>query len=57
MKSKILKLQNLLLIYWGKFEALIKHVKDRPGYDRRYAIDNSKIKAQIGLEPNYTFEE
>ena len=32
-------------------------VKDRPGHDRRYAIDCSKIKEEIGWEPRYSFEE
>lgn len=38
-------------------EALIQHVKDRPGHDRRYAIDNTKITTQLGWTPSYTFEE
>ena len=36
--------------------SLIKFVKDRPGHDRRYAIDASKIKEELGWEPEYTFE-
>lgn len=36
---------------------LIKFVKDRPGHDRRYAIDASKIKDELGWEPSVTFEE
>jgi dTDP-glucose 4,6-dehydratase len=35
---------------------LITFVKDRPGHDRRYAIDASKIKSDLGWEPSYTFE-
>jgi dTDP-glucose 4,6-dehydratase len=38
-------------------ESLIKHVKDRPGHDRRYAIDASKIKKELGWEPKTSFEE
>ncbi|MBB6062809.1 dTDP-glucose 4,6-dehydratase [Thermosipho japonicus] len=38
-------------------ENLIKHVKDRPGHDRRYAIDASKIKKELGWEPEVEFEE
>jgi len=34
----------------------IVYVKDRPGHDRRYAIDNSKIKRELGWEPLYAFE-
>jgi dTDP-glucose 4,6-dehydratase len=36
---------------------LITFVKDRPGHDRRYAIDASKIKGELGWEPSYTFEK
>lgn len=36
--------------------SLITFVKDRPGHDRRYAIDASKIKRDLGWEPEYTFE-
>ena len=31
-------------------------MKDRPGHDRRYAIDNTKITTQLGWAPKYTFE-
>jgi dTDP-glucose 4,6-dehydratase len=44
-------LQNL-----GKSESLITYVKDRPGHDRRYAIDSSKIQRELGWIPSYTFE-
>ncbi len=36
---------------------LVKFVKDRPGHDRRYAIDASKIKNELGWEPAYKFKE
>ncbi len=36
---------------------LIRYVTDRPGHDRRYAIDASKIKDELGWEPSVTFEE
>jgi dTDP-glucose 4,6-dehydratase len=38
-------------------DKLITYVKDRPGHDRRYAIDSSKIKKDIGWEPSYTFSQ
>ncbi len=40
----------------GTSNALITFVKDRPGHDRRYAIDASRIKRELGWEPSYTFE-
>lgn len=41
----------------GKDESLIKYVKDRPGHDLRYAIDPTKIKNELGWEPETSFEE
>ena len=41
----------------GKSEDAIEYVKDRPGHDRRYAIDFSKIKNELGWEPKISFEE
>ncbi|HZA51729.1 MAG TPA: dTDP-glucose 4,6-dehydratase [Myxococcaceae bacterium] len=40
----------------GKPESLIKFVQDRPGHDRRYAIDPSKAKRELGWTPAHTFE-
>jgi dTDP-glucose 4,6-dehydratase len=40
----------------GENRKLITFVKDRPGHDRRYAIDASKLKRELGWEPSYTFE-
>ena len=39
----------------GKPESLIKFVKDRPGHDFRYAMDNSRITGELGWEPSVTF--
>lgn len=41
----------------GTSEGLITYVKDRPGHDRRYAIDASKINKELGWKPSVTFEE
>ncbi len=41
----------------GKREDKIEYVKDRPGHDRRYAIDWSKIKNELGWKPQHGFDE
>lgn len=40
----------------GSYRSLITYVKDRPGHDRRYAIDASKIERELGWKPAETFE-
>ena len=41
----------------GSSEKLIAFVKDRPGHDKRYAIDATKINNELGWEPSLQFEE
>ncbi len=41
----------------GTSEQLITYVKDRPGHDRRYAIDATKINKELGWKPTVTFEQ
>jgi dTDP-glucose 4,6-dehydratase len=52
-----LEVIELILKRLDKPKSLIKHVKDRPGHDRRYAIDASKIVSELGWRPSVSFEE
>ena len=52
-----LEIVRLILQELNKPESLITYVKDRPGHDRRYAIDNTKITTELGWAPTYTFEQ
>jgi len=52
-----LEVINLILNRLGKPQSLIKHVTDRPGHDRRYAIDASKIIRELNWQPSVNFEE
>ncbi len=47
---------GLILERLGKPKSLIKHVTDRPGHDRRYAIDSGKIMKELNWQPSVTFE-
>ena len=51
-----LQVVQTILKALDKPESLIKYVKDRPGHDRRYAIDPTKIATELGLKPTYTFD-
>jgi len=50
-----IEIVKAILAHLGKPESLIKYVKDRPGHDRRYAIDATKIKTDLGWIPKYNF--
>jgi dTDP-glucose 4,6-dehydratase len=52
-----LELTHALLRAVGKPPSLIRYVKDRPGHDRRYAIDSGKIERELGWRPLVPFEE
>ena len=52
-----IEIVKLILSNLNKPESLITYVADRPGHDRRYAIDNTKITSQLGWSPAYTFEK
>ena len=50
-----LEITDIILQALGKAPSLIRHVKDRPGHDRRYAIDSSKIRDRLGWRPQISF--
>lgn len=52
-----LEIANLILKYFKRDKSWIEFVADRPGHDRRYAIDSSKIKRELGWRPRYRFKE
>lgn len=52
-----IEIVKLILDMLGKSHDLITYVQDRPGHDRRYAIDNTKITTQLGWKPAYTFDQ
>jgi dTDP-glucose 4,6-dehydratase len=52
-KTIVEKILNIM----GKSNNLVEYVGDRPGHDKRYSIDSSKIQNQIGWKPKYNFEQ
>lgn len=52
-----IEIVRAILKFLDKDESLIEYVKDRPGHDRRYSVDWSKIKNELGWEPEHEFEE
>ncbi len=55
-EMKNIEIVKLVLASLKKTEELIEFVKDRPGHDRRYAIDSSKIRKKLGWQPEFNFE-
>jgi dTDP-glucose 4,6-dehydratase len=51
-----LEVVRTILAALGKSESLIKYVADRPGHDRRYAIDRTKVETELGWRPLETWE-
>ena len=52
-----LEIVRAILRALDKPESLIEYVTDRPGHDRRYAIDAGKMERDLGWTPRFTFEE
>ena len=52
-----LEVVKLILSNMGKDDSSIEFIKDRPGHDRRYAMDWSKIHNELGWKPEHPFEE
>lgn len=52
-----IQIADTVLEILGKPESLKKFVTDRPGHDRRYAINHSKLTRELGYQPSVTFEE
>jgi dTDP-glucose 4,6-dehydratase len=52
-----LKIVRTILKHLGKPESLMQYVRDRPGHDRRYALDSSKLQRELGWSPIVPFEE
>jgi dTDP-glucose 4,6-dehydratase len=55
-ERKNIDVVKIVLQTLGKPETLITYVKDRPGHDRRYAIDGAKIERELGWRPSVAFE-
>lgn len=52
-----LEIARIILRTLNRPESLIRHVDDRPGHDRRYALDTTKIRTRLGFTPRVRFEE
>mgnify|MGYP005846917851 FL=1 len=52
-----IEVTRFILNVLGKPESLIRFVADRPGHDRRYALTNDKIRAELGWTPQHSFEQ
>jgi dTDP-glucose 4,6-dehydratase len=55
-EHKNLQITKFILRALGKSERLISYVTDRPGHDRRYTIDSSRLQETLGWRPDYNFE-
>jgi dTDP-glucose 4,6-dehydratase len=53
----VLEITDRILAQLGKPKSLVRHVEDRPGHDRRYALDCAKIERVLGWRPRHGFED
>ncbi len=56
-ERNVLEIAGAILKATGKPDALLAHVVDRPGHDRRYAVDWGKLEARTGWRPEVPFED
>jgi len=57
IERSIEEIADLVLELTGKPETLKSIVPDRPGHDRRYLLDSSKLRRELGWKPDVDFEE
>jgi len=57
VEKSITEIADLVLALTGKPDSLKTIVPDRPGHDRRYLLDSSKLRAELGWEPAIAFED
>ena len=57
VEKSIAEIADLVLELTGKPESLKTIVPDRPGHDRRYLLDSSKLRRELGWEPQISFED
>lgn len=57
IEKSVEEITNIILKVLNKPESLKKYVKDRPGHDKRYLLDSSKIREELGWKPEIDFEE
>ncbi len=48
-----LTIATRILAHLGKPDSLIRHISDRPGHDRRYALDSARLRSELGWMPRY----
>jgi dTDP-glucose 4,6-dehydratase len=57
IEASIEEIADLVLELTGKPESLKTIVPDRPGHDRRYVLDSSKLRSELGWEPEISWED